>query len=210
MLLHRDCIFYKYNGAPDWGDIKNKQEDSFCFFNFEPYEDGILNVSFEWIDPIKIRDKIIASERKKIRFFVFEESRVICIFGGSESHIAYTISKLSAFFPMSFEKVEIFEAYKKQFLNAPSYKGFTLTSIDISKQQSGFDDSTYTNIKVTDIESGKLMKYMSSSETLSLVILFEDKKIYFSLDLYSVAAFFETDEADSIYEVCKRIVVDVV
>ncbi|OAH59393.1 hypothetical protein AWH48_14730 [Domibacillus aminovorans] len=210
MLLHRDCIFYKYSGTPNWRDIENTQQDNFCSFSCESYEQEILTASFEWLDPIKVRDKIITSERKKIKFFVFKNSKVICIFGGSESQIAYTISKLLTFFPISFEKVNIFESYKEQFLKLPYQKGFTLSSIDIAKQQSGFDDSTYINIKIDEIEPVKLAKYISVPEVLSLIIFFEEKQIYFSLDLYSVVSFFDTDEFNSIYEVCKRIVIDIV
>jgi hypothetical protein len=209
-MLHRDCIFYKYSGTPNWRDIQSNSNDNYCSFSCDSYEEEILQANIAWSDPIKVRDKIITSERKTIKFLVFKENKVICLFGGSESQIAYTISKLFTFFSISLKKINIFESYKEKTLKSNSFIGFNLTSFDIAKQQSGFDNSTYINISVNDIEKNNLEKYINSPEILSLIILYIEKQIFFSLDVCSVVSFFDTDEFDSIFEVCRRIVVDIV
>ncbi|MBU8877963.1 hypothetical protein BGM26_03015 [Bacillus sp. FJAT-29790] len=209
-MLYRDCIFYKYSGTPNWRDMQSNSNDNYCSFSCDSYEGEILQASIAWSDPIKVRDKIITSERKTIKFFVFKENKVICIFGGSESQMAYTISKLFTFFSISLKKINIFESYKQKTLKSTFFKGLTLTSLDIAKQQSGFDNSTYINISVNDIEKNNLAKYINSPEILSLIILYKEKQIYFSLDVFSVVSFFDTDEFNSIFEVCRRIVVDIV
>lgn len=209
-MLHRDCIFYKYNGTPNWRNIQSDSNDNYCSFSCDSYEEEILQASITWSDPIKVRDKIITSERKTIKFLVFKGNKVICLFGGSESQIAYTISKLFTFFSVSLEKINIFESYKEKTLKSNSFNGLTLTSFDIAKQQSGYDNSTYINTSVNDIEGENIEKYINSPEILSLIIFFKEKQLYFSLDVYSVVSFFDTDEFDSIFEVCRRIVVDIV
>lgn len=209
-MLHRDCIFYKYSGTPNWRDIQSNSNDNFCTFGFNSYKEEILEASITWSDPIKVRDKIITSERKTIKFFVFKENKVLCLFGGSESQIAYTISKLLTFFSISLKKINIFESYKEKALHSTCFKGLTLTSLDIAKQQSGFDNSKYINISVNDINKNNLEKYINSPEILSFIILYKEKQIYFSLDAFSVVSFFDTDEFNSIFEVCRRIVDDIV
>jgi hypothetical protein len=209
-MLHRDCIFYKYSGTPNWRDIQSNSNDNYCSFSCDSYEEEILQASIVWSDPIKVRDKIITSERKTIKFLVFKENKVICLFGGSESQMAYTISRLFTFFSISLKKVNIFESYKEKTFKLNSFKGLTLTSFDIAKQQSGFDNSTYINISVNDIKKNDLEKYINSPEILSLIILYKEKQIYFSLDVFSVVSFFDTDDFASISEVCRRIVVDIV
>lgn len=81
------------------------------------YETDVIKAKFQWVDPIKVRDKIITTERKTIDFLIFEDINVVCIFGGSESHIAYTISKISQVFPIVLKKVDLFEKYKEYVIN---------------------------------------------------------------------------------------------
>ncbi|MFJ8527338.1 hypothetical protein [Bacillus sp. NPDC094106] len=208
MILHRDCIFYKYSGTPNWGEVEGQEK--FCSFNCEFYRDNVLKVNLTWLDPIKVRDKIITSERKSIFFFVFENYKTICIFGSSESQIAYTISKLLEIFPINLKKVNLFDKYKEFFLQSTGYNGLNLASFDIAKQKSGFDDDAYINISLDEIKQNELSDYINSYPVISLVILFKEKQIYFSLDLYSVISFFDTDESYSIYQACERIVTDIV
>ncbi|HDR4481002.1 hypothetical protein PDN50_22905 [Bacillus cereus] len=210
MILHRDCIFYKYSGTPNWGEVEEKENGKFCSFSCESYQDNVLKVNLTWLDPIKVRDKIITTERKSIFFFVFESNKTICIFGSSESQIAYTISKLLEFFSINFKKINLFDKYKDQFLESTNYNGLILTSFDIAKQQYGFDDNTYINISLEEIKPNELLDYINSYSVISFVTLFEEKKLYFSLDLYSVISFFDTDEPYSIYCACERIVKDIV
>ncbi|MDQ0976003.1 hypothetical protein QFZ31_005881 [Neobacillus niacini] len=209
-MLHRDCIFYKYSGTPNWRDVQSNSNDNYCSFSCDSYEEEILHASISWLDPIKVREKIITTERKAINFLVFKENKVICLFGGSESQIAYTISKLFTFFSVLLEKIDIFGIYKKKVLKSNSFNGLTITSIDMAKQQSGFDNNTYINISVNDIKEKNLEKYINSPEILSLILLYKEKQLYFSLDVFSVVSFFDTDEVAFIFEVCRRIVVDIV
>jgi hypothetical protein len=210
-MLHRDCIFYKYRGVPNWRDIQGSNLDNnFCSFSCVSYEEEILQASIIWIDPIKVREKIITSERKIMKFYVFKKNNLICLFGGSESQMAYTISKILTLFPITLEKVNIFDSFKKNFLESKPYKNFCLTSVDIVKPASGFDNSTYLNIPLADIRIGKIENYINSSDTISLLIFFQEKQIYFSVDIYSVVSFFDTDEFDFILDACKGIVVDIV
>ena len=64
---------------------------------------------------------------------IFEDINVVCIFGGSESHIAYTISKISQVFPIVLKKVDLFEKYKEYVINNKQ-NVFKLQSIDVSKE----------------------------------------------------------------------------
>lgn len=210
MMFHRDCIFLKYTGTPNWRNIQRQKQENFCSFTCDSFDEDVLKASIVWLDPIKVRDKIITSERKTISFFIFKQNKVICLFGGSESQVAYTISRILNLFSISLEKVNIFETYKENFLKSINYKGFSLTSFDYAIIQSNLDDSTYINISIDDIEKNNLEKYINSPEVISFTIFFIEKQIYFSLDLNSVASFFDTDEYESIYKVCKRIVVDIV
>ncbi len=117
MLVHRDCIFYKYTGTPEWKEIELGRGESFSSFKCELYETDVIKAKFQWADPIKVRDKIITTEKKTIDFLIFEDINVVCIFGGSESHIAYTISKISQVFPIVLKKVDLFEKYKEYVIN---------------------------------------------------------------------------------------------
>lgn len=209
MILHRDCIFYKYSGTPNWREFEEQNQGKFCSFICEPYQNDVLKVQLTWLDPIKVRDKIITSERKNVIFFIFEKYKTICIFGSSESQIGYTISKILEFFPVYLKKVNLFDKYSKKFLASSSHGGLILTSFDIAKQKSSFDDNTYINISLNEIKQERMEDYMNSYQVISLVILFEERRMYFSLDLHSVISFFDTDESYSIYQTCERIVMDI-
>lgn len=201
-MLHRDCIFYKYLGEANWSHKKNG--DIFCSFDLYNEGSDILTAKLSWIDPIKIRDKIITSEKKQLEFLIFPTSKTICIFGGSESHIAFALSKMLSFFSISFEKIEVFKIYKKYFRKSIEYQGFVLTSFDISKEEK-FKEVEYNNILVDSSDENQFSDYFDKN-LVNLVILFKEKKLYFSMDANSVLSFFDTDNVIVIHETCKRIV----
>ncbi|EPD54170.1 hypothetical protein HMPREF1210_00155 [Paenisporosarcina sp. HGH0030] len=203
MLLHRDCVFYLYEGNLDWEHIRN-QEDNFCVINYGFYQNNILEASVEWIDSIKVKDKIIASTKKKIIFYVYEKNKVICIFGGSESQIAYAIAKLVTNFHISLNKVDTFRNYKDYFLNPQSEQGFKLTSIDVSKRSTGRVNNSYINIPIKEINEKEMKDVLQYTE--ALVVYYEGNSVYFVIDSNSVVSFFNTDEHQLIIDVCKRIV----
>jgi hypothetical protein len=209
-LLYRDCIFFKYVGSPDWRNIASNFNENYCSFVCDTFEEGILQANISWSDPIKVRDKIVTTERKTINFFVFKEQSLICLFGGSESQLAYTISKLMIFFDIKLSKINPFNIYKEQFLKANFNKELVLTSVDIAKEQTGFDDSTYFNVAMSELKLDNLHSYLKSNDIISFIILYNEKQIYFSVDVYGVVSFFDTDGFGYIFEVCKRIVVDIV
>ncbi|HDR8084501.1 TPA: hypothetical protein VCA30_000999 [Bacillus cereus] len=206
MLVHRDCIFYKYTGTPEWKEIELGRGESFSSFKCELYETDVIKAKFQWVDPIKVRDKIITTERKTIDFLIFEDINVVCIFGGSESHIAYTISKISQVFPIVLKKVDLFEKYKEYVINNKQNGFFKLQSIDVSKEPTGYDSDEYINISTKEIELDILKEYIESDKLVSFVISIESIQLYFFLDYMSVVSFMDTDEVASILNACKRIV----
>ncbi|MEW5553195.1 hypothetical protein ABGT22_25395 [Peribacillus frigoritolerans] len=205
MLFNRDCIFYKYTGEPNWNNISIKQGDDFSSFSYEQLEGNIIKANFEWIDPIKIRDKIISTKKKNIMFLIFLDKQILTIFGSSESSISYTITKIQQMFPITLEKVNIFLDFKSK-LSIKKKEEFTVTSIDINKTPLGFETIDYVNIALKNLTSSDLEEIKQSQKILSLVIYLDLIKIYFSIDFISVISFFDTDEFDSIYNACKRIV----
>lgn len=205
MLLYRDCIFYKYTGAPIWKEIEPSGEH-FSSFKYELYDNDVIKAKFQWTDPIKVRDKIITSERKKIDLLIFEDVNVICIFGGSESHIAYTISKISQSFSVTLEKIKLFERYKDFVINNKESGSLELTSIDMSKKPTGYDSNDYVNFSTKGIKFNVLKEYIESDELINFVIYIESIHLYFFIDYMSVVSFLDTDEVSMILNACKRIV----
>ncbi|QWG75811.1 hypothetical protein EXW50_28055 (plasmid) [Bacillus mycoides] len=205
-MLYRDCIFYKYTGTPVWEKIEFGRNEQFSTFKCEPYETDVIRAEFQWVDPIKVRDKIITTERKKIDFLIFENIGILCIFGGSESHIAYTISKISQVFPVVLEKIDLFKRYQEIMINDKKSDMLRLTSIDMSKEPTGYDDDDYVNLPIKGTDLNKLKEYIESENLINFIIYIEDIKLYFFLDYMSVVSFLDTDESFHILHACKRIV----
>ncbi|PRT36263.1 hypothetical protein C6359_03675 [Bacillus wiedmannii] len=205
MLLYRDCIFYKYTGAPMWKEIELSGE-YFSSFKYELYDNDVIKAKFQWVDPIKVRDKIITNERKTIDLLIFEDVNVICIFGGSESHIAYTISKISQSFSVTLKKIDLFKRYKDFAINNKESGSLELTSIDMSKKPTGYDSNDYVNFPIKGIEFNVLKEYIESDNLVNFVIYIESIQLYFFIDYMSVVSFLDTDEVSMILNACKRIV----
>ncbi|TRZ37013.1 hypothetical protein CEQ21_16090 [Niallia circulans] len=190
--------------------MESNNRDDFYTMVCDLYEEGILRADINWTDPIKVRDKIITSQRKTISFYIFEENNTLCLFGGSESQIAYAISKIVSFFTIRIKKINIFHSFKEYLNESKEFNGFQLTSVDIAKLQTGYDDSTYSNIPVKDMPVRVLTNHLNHSDIVSLVLYTKMEQIYFVLDLNSVVSFFDTDGDNCIFETCKRIVANVI
>ncbi|MFJ8066100.1 hypothetical protein ACIQYS_15850 [Psychrobacillus sp. NPDC096426] len=203
MLLNRDSIYYFYEGSIDWENIINQNEEYLSII-YKTTND-VVNVNIEWMDSIRVKDKIVAKNKKQLKLLVYESSKTICIFSSSESHIAFAIAQLNNYFQISIQKVKLFELYQNFFIKSLVKNTFKLTSLDIFRASA----ESFINISVQEIKQHELLTVLTN-QTKALVILHEDKDIYFVIDSNSIVSFFDTEESLGIYDVCKRIVKDIV
>ncbi|MEH7391498.1 hypothetical protein V7164_14690, partial [Bacillus sp. JJ1474] len=95
--VEKDCILFKLNSTIQFNN------DSFCSTpsktSFEKYEINEIDqnkkkIIISWLDPVRIRNKIIARDQISVNFIYFKNSSVLACFGGSESYIEYAINKI--------------------------------------------------------------------------------------------------------------------
>ena len=98
--------------------------------------DQIIKISYKWLDPIKVQDKIISREPKSVFLLYFVQRKILCCFGGSESQIGFVISKLEKN-SNAFGKINLFDICRDKFINEDSWE-FDLVNIYLLQKTNFF------------------------------------------------------------------------
>jgi phosphotransferase system IIB component len=209
MIFDRDCLLYSFKSPLAWEKLKRQNPGSFFNFTFENENERITKVIFKWVDPIKVRDKIVANKQKQVMFLIFKSKNYVCFFGNSESSIVYTITKLREITSVKLEKINLFNLFSAYEQNNTTPNIFKLVSIDYRVKQSKYNkQDNIQNIAVSELNNNELKKLLKSSQVVGLVYSMNGK-YYFNLDYNSVISFYDTSNYEEILNVCNGMVENV-
>lgn len=210
MIFDRDCLLYEYDNPLILEKLREQKADIFFNFIFEDEGEDVTKVSFNWVDPIKVRDKIVATKKKQVMFLIFKSKNYACFFGNSESSIAYTITKLMEITSINLVKVNIFNLFSKYEQIKAMPRVFKLVSIDYRIRESNFDNKQnyIENIAVSDVSEVELNKLLESSRIVGLVYSMNEK-YYFNIEYTSVISFYDTSDYNEVLTICNGLVENV-
>lgn len=203
---NEDCKLYQYSNDAFINNINTFSPQLFEDISYRELVNDVIEIQYQWIDPIKIRDKIYGKEPKEVTFWVFTQERIVCCFGNSESGIAYAISKLSERTSTVFEKINIFKSWDKlNFLKDGNFG--KLTTLHMRRSPTPSNSSEIKKVSIKELADKEIEQYLCSNEVTNLTFVFEN--INFYLDINSVISFLSTTSEKEIYLVIKNIIKDI-
>lgn len=198
-----DSVLYEFN-ALEFKDITSRLTPSkYESIDFRHLENGNLEIKYTWIDPIRMKDKIIARDQKTVTFWFFCNKFLMSCFGNSESAISYAILNLSKKAKAEFKRVDTFDHWYQ--FHYPANNWFaTLTGVHIKKNPSAFDERDILKLNIKELTREKLNESFDKKEITNLTFRYGNTT--FHIDLASVISFADTASEKEIYSVVKNIV----
>ncbi|WP_410986727.1 hypothetical protein [Bacillus paranthracis] len=209
-LMEKDCILYRVNSGFQIDKLHSITPKRITYdkYDISYMNDQIIKISYKWLDPIKVQDKIISREPKSVFLLYFVQRKILCCFGSSESQIGFVISKLEKKIAMHLEKINLFNICRDKFINEDSWE-FDLVNIYLlQKKPISFDDYENTQvkkIKINDIGSEELKEHLINGEVTSFTYYFNERKTYFYLDSESVVSFPDVIKEEVVYNVIESL-----
>lgn len=193
--IERDCILFKLNKSVQINEdsIYSTPNKNFEKFDIQKLNDKVLKLTYSWLDPVRIRNKIIARDNVSVTFLYFLNLKTFACFGNSESYISYAISKLESKLKLpTLEKVNLFLFCKTQILNNINSKTARLTSIHIynkNKLLTECDEGDLKKYSIKTLKIEELVEFLRSEYLESFTYKSDDYNTYFYIDKESVISF---------------------
>lgn len=208
-LLETDCIIYKANKEI----LANYIYDELISKDFEEYKTrnlavGVIEITFSWLDPIKIMDKMVIKDRKEVVMWFFVKESVLVTWCSSECYIGHALRRLESKLNIKYIKLDIFKKAK----NPLVFNTFAqLTSIHILNDnlKSYEDDDALSfnkRILLQDISNQEYSYYVNESLLTSLTFKYINGNFYFYIDNQSIISFPEAMKVVDVINVLERIV----
>jgi len=202
-LLERDCILFKAN--------KKINFESYQFstpyekLNIEESNQGYTKIIYTWLDPVRVREKIIAKDQRSVILIYFYKKDILSCFGSSESLIGYVINKMEKVFKVGLEKVKIFDnfndAISAELINIHLFMGE-------GYGEGLYEDEHTVKLNIKDIPRSVLQSYFNKNQVTSLTfknIESNNRINYFYVDNGSVVSFPDTMKEDVVYNVLEKV-----
>lgn len=187
MLFDTDCTLYTFDGELV-SAINAVMPDPYHRFDSEIISDSVLCYTYTWLDPIKVREKIIARDQRKIVFHIFVNSKKVCIFGSSESHICYALTKLQELLKINLHKVNLFDIWLRLFRGQVEW---VADLIGIYLYSYG-DSEVIKKISIKNTDRNEIMNYLDGDNAISCIFRTSSgSQANFYLDEASVISFAE-------------------
>ncbi|RKN74988.1 hypothetical protein [Paenibacillus ginsengarvi] len=202
-----DCTLFKFEGGDFLDKIADHHTSTFEKISYKKINESTLEIAYSWIDPVRMKDKLIAREQRDVNFWVFIDVGVLCCFSNSESSITYAISKLSHIYDLELNKINTYQYWKDIFLNKHKILFAELIGIHIKKYSTAADHRDISKISVNSISLSEIEGFIRSDLLTSLTFQFKLQTFY--LDATSVLSFPDTSKEKMIFEVIEKIVKDI-
>lgn len=186
-----DSILFHFVSEIKIQDLNGLATSPFEDLSVSKKNDDVIELVYTWLDPVRVRDKILSREQRSVSCWVFKSEKFICAFSNSESSIAYFMSKLSTIIPTQFERVFPYD-YWKQFYYCKNLNWFAkLTSIHIEKKPTSHDPNEIKKISIKNITEFELESLFENNSVTNLTFHMEGNTIFY-IDKNSVVSFPDT------------------
>ncbi|GEC93577.1 hypothetical protein [Brevibacillus brevis] len=197
-----DCILFEYD-ATDFENVVGELTPSrFEDLSCTKLSTNVFKIEYSWIDPIRMRDKIISRDQKSVTMWIFCSEKIVSCFGNSESAISYAINSLSEKSSIVFKRINTYEYWSRVFNHSNGWFA-DLISVHVKKSPSAFDEREILNISIKDISEDKLREFFVQDLVTNLTFTYQ--KTIFHLDLASVISFSDTVKEQEIFQVVNKI-----
>ncbi|EMA6344105.1 hypothetical protein OCD85_23155 [Bacillus pacificus] len=209
-LMEKDCILYRVTNDFQIDKLHSITPKRITYdkYDISYINNQIIRISYKWLDPIKVQEKIISREPKSVVLIYFVQRKIICCFGSSESYIGFVISKLEKKLATHLEKINLFDICKKKYINEDNWESDLVSIYLLQKKPNSFDDYESTRVKkvkINDIGSAELRKHLINGEVTSFTYYFNERKTYFYLDSESVVSFPDVVKEEVVYHVIESL-----
>jgi hypothetical protein len=201
--MERDCMLYKASNKISLDNSRNSFS-SLEEINIENSPHNITEITYSWIDPIKIHGKVIARRQNDAHFWVMPNQLVIC-FGSSESAISYAIGRFTSYTGVKLVKLDPYGKWVNKGLRTDKWSA-NLVEITIYKLPSPLDGNSERTLRHS--EPGELLSHINPSDIASLTFAWARKNmssLYFHLDNNSMISFYDTTRSEEILDVVREI-----
>lgn len=203
-LSVKDCIIYKSKSIIDFDKFKSSYTP-YEKFDVKDYSSEIKTISYTWIDPIRVRDKIIAKDKRSIVLVYLFKKNIIACFGTSESQIGYVVNRIEKVSKVNLGKIDIFKDFSNIITTQP-------ITVHLQMGDNYYDDTLdnpdLIKVKVKDLQEKDLENYFAEGKVVLLTFKFltnNNMFTYFYIDRGSVLTFPDTEKEDVIYNVLEKI-----
>ena len=211
-----DCILFKIEEPFQLTNhLYSAPLNHFEKFEVTNIDNNTVKIMYSWLDPIKIRDKIVDRNQLSMLFIFFKNQNLIACFGSSESYIGHAVSRLEKKLNLKkLEKVNLFNFFKQIVLRNNDNISFVnsnkmiFTNIHLYNGDKNLFDCEIDDIKkvaIKTINDNELIVLLSSNYLESLTFKLIEYNISFYIDKQSVLSFPETIEDVDVLNAIKEI-----
>ncbi|MGF9911893.1 hypothetical protein ABEX47_04675 [Paenibacillus ehimensis] len=200
---NEDCIIYKIENHSSNFDFNELPSSSFEQVTFSDINNELIEINYAWIDPVRIRDKIISKEQKEVTFWLFKNEKILCSFANSESTMSYAINKLGKILSFGYTRINPFDHWVKNYFKKNNWFA-ELISVHIKTTPSAFDNN---EIKKISIKSLSEFNYKSLFDKHTVTNLtFSMNNTIFYIDSVSVISFPNTIKESDILKILSVVI----
>lgn len=200
MLMERDCTVYRASHTISLDKFKTPVS-TFEGITFENLPFNVTQLTYSWIDPIKVREKIIAKNQKNVHFWIMPNQLVLC-FGSSESSISHGIDRFCAYSGVNLCKLNLYEGWVTQRLRTDKWVA-NLVEVSVCKEPSPTDENSVRVMRNSELSDEELLLLINTSNIANLTFAWtqSNSSSYFHLDKNSVVSFYDTAKDEEILNV---------
>ncbi|WP_079914129.1 hypothetical protein [Paenibacillus sp. 32352] len=202
MLIHeKDITYYTILDSNYLKDLPHFVIREFEHLQYNDIDAEVTEIEYNWADPVKIKDKVISRQTRSIVFWILKRQNALCIFSNSESEVAYLLSKLENRQVNYFKKINIYDIWKKKFMESDEKSLAELVSIQVKREITASNSIDFNSIQVNKLKKEEIINYLSSNNICFLTFKLLDTNGYFNLDSSSVISMNDTDTYEDIKNV---------
>lgn len=202
-LFENDCTIYKVNNKIPFENIGDSTLNNRRYEKFvtSVIRKDIVKITYSWLDPVKVRDKIVSNDTRSVTFIYFPNKDILGCFGSSESCIGHALNKIQMEFKVVLDKVNTFEIIENKIFENKNWFG-KVVGLHIY-------DKSFSNekkISIKDLSLQDLKNYYQNYIVTCFTCYSDFDKTYFYLDKESVLTFPDNIKEDVVYNVLEKFV----
>ncbi|WP_078430446.1 hypothetical protein [Alkalihalobacterium alkalinitrilicum] len=199
LIWAKDSLFFNIDKNLSKENFHSITPSVFEKIYIKDINEDILQIEYQWIDSIKISDKIYSNKAKNIICWFFNQKNIIVFFSNSQSEVSYIKNKLEKNLKATFSVLEIYNQWKKAYITQSQWF-CDLITIHIKNEIVPYDEDETIKVHINDKKHDEIKDILTKKTDLisSLTFSCNHKFSYFYLDPESVISFPETINIESI------------
>lgn len=201
-----DCILYKFDSTDIINGINELTSHNFESIVCKEMAHQVFEIQYTWIDPIRMKDKLIARDQKSVTFWIFNNEKIMSCFGNSESAISYAVQNMMRKTSIKFKRINTFDHWFNWHYQTKKWFA-SLIGIHQKRIPTVSDEREILKINIRELTAQELDNLFEQQMVTNLT--FSYKSTIFYLDLASVISFPDTIKEKEIFDVIKNIAGDI-